>query len=142
LTYGGTLVITNAGTSSFSAGDSFQLFNATNFLGNFTNISPAIPDVNLAWNTNNLRSGILSVIASPTVPPTISTVNLSSSNFILSGSNGVINWPFYVLASTNPALPLTNWTIVSTNAFDANGNFIFTNPNSPSPHDFYLLELK
>jgi len=37
---------------------------------------------------------------------------------------------------------LTNWTVVSTNAFDANGNFIFTNPSPVWPQTFYLLQLQ
>ncbi len=58
LIYGGTLTITNLGPSDFSAGDSFKLFSAATFFGAFTNIVPAIPDINLAWNTNSLGTGI------------------------------------------------------------------------------------
>jgi hypothetical protein len=48
-----------------------------------------------------------------------------------------------VLASTNLALPVANWPVVSTNAFDASGNFNFTNPPSPNaPQAFYILRLQ
>ncbi|HTX21138.1 MAG TPA: NPCBM/NEW2 domain-containing protein [Candidatus Aquilonibacter sp.] len=143
LSYGGTLVITNLGAVPFAAGDSFKLFNAIGYAGAFTNIVPAIPAVNLAWNTNNLSSGILSIMSSSTPPPKFENMAANGNNFIFSGTNGVPNWTYYVLASTNLDLPLTDWTIVSTNAFDGGGNFNFTNLQNPmSPQTFYLLKLQ
>ncbi len=64
LTYGGTLVITNFSPNSFAAGDSFKLFSAASYLGVFTNISPASPGFGLAWNTDGLTNGIVSVVSS------------------------------------------------------------------------------
>ncbi|HEY1661862.1 MAG TPA: NPCBM/NEW2 domain-containing protein [Verrucomicrobiae bacterium] len=143
LTYAGTLMITNTGAIPFLAGDSFKLFSAVNYLGNFTNISPAIPGINLAWNTNALSAGILSIVSTPTPPPKFGRMGANGSALIFSGSNGISGWPYYVLSSTNPALPLTNWTIISTSAFDAGGNFNFTNPANPTlPQMFYLLRLQ
>ena len=73
--------------------------------------------------------------------PVAVDVSLSVGSFVCSGSNGVPYEPYYVLASTNLGLPLTNWTLVSTNAFDLNGNFNFTNPANPnSPQTFYILQ--
>ena len=40
-------------------------------------------------------------------------------------------WPYCVLASTNLALPASQWLSVATNSFDANGNFDFTNSVAP-----------
>lgn len=143
VTYGGTLIVSNISTTTFAAGDSFKLFNAADYNGTFTNIVPAIPAVNLAWNTNNLINGILSVISSPTLPPVFSKVKVSGSNFIFNGTNGISNWPYYVLASTNISLPLTNWMIVSTNLFDVQGRFNFTNPQNPMiPQMLYMLKLQ
>lgn len=34
---------------------------------------------------------------------------------------------FYTLASTNLALPVTNWTLMATNQFGPGGGFSFTN---------------
>jgi len=74
--------------------------------------------------------------------PRISTVSESGSNLVISGSNGVPTWPYLVLTSTNAALPAAGWTVTTTNAFDSNGNFIFTNPIDPNaPQLFYLLRL-
>jgi hypothetical protein len=60
----------------------------------------------------------------------------------LVGTGGVTNGTYYVLTSTNISAPLTNWTRLLTNQFDASGNFNFTNSISPdAPQDFYLLQL-
>ena len=63
LTFGGTLIITNVSASPLAAGDSFTLFNAPSYAGNFTSIAaqPPLP-VGLVWNTNNLLiNGTLSI---------------------------------------------------------------------------------
>ena len=90
-----------------------------------------IPGINLAWNTNSLGSGVLSVVSSPTPSPKFGTLRMDAGGVILSGSNGVPFWPYYLLATTNLALPLANWTVMATNAFDASGNFNVTNPPNP-----------
>jgi hypothetical protein len=61
---------------------------------------------------------------------------------VISGSGGTTNGTYYVLVSTNIALPPNQWTPVSTNQFDGSGNFIFTNAMDPNnPQMFYLLQL-
>jgi autotransporter-associated beta strand protein len=143
LVYGGTLVLTNISDAAFSAGDSFKLFNAASYAGAFTNLVPVIPAVNLAWNTNNLSSGILSVVSSPTPQPGIVGPGLSGGNFVFGGTNGVPGWPCLELASTNLAAPLNQWTIVATNGFDGIGNVSFTNsPDPNAPQMFYRLLLQ
>jgi parallel beta-helix repeat protein len=75
--------------------------------------------------------------------PWISAISASGSGFVFSGSNGVANWPYLVLNSTNLGLPAGSWTIIATNAFDSNGNFIFTNPiDAGAPQLFYLLRVQ
>ena len=142
LTYGGTLMLTNL-SGTFAVNDRFKLFNAGSYSGAFTNIVPVIPAVNLAWNTNNLGGGILSIVSSPTPPPDFGGVVADGNNFVFSGTNGVSDWTYYVLTSTNLSLPLTNWTPIATNSFDRNGNFNFTNSPAPAaPQNFYLLKLQ
>jgi fibronectin-binding autotransporter adhesin len=142
LTLGGTIVITNISGNAYAAGDTFQLFNAGSYSGALTNIQPVIPAVNLAWNTNDLSTGTLSIVASPTPPPQISTISTDGTNVYLSASNGVANWPCYVLNSTNVSLPLTQWQVVGTNAFDQNGNLSFTNAvGTNGCSQFYMLQL-
>jgi hypothetical protein len=77
------------------------------------------------------------------LPPPISSIVASGNNFIFRGSNGIAGRQFYLLGSTNVALPLNQWQILATNSFDGNGNFNFTNSiNTNSPQEFYMLQLQ
>ncbi len=93
-----------------------------------------------------IRSGNNSVIqriVSTNTVPVINSVTLSGTSLIVSGTNGVKSGSYYVLISTNVALPQINWSPVATNPFDSAGNFIFTNPIDPgTPNFFYLLQLQ
>jgi hypothetical protein len=119
------------------------LFNAVSYAGAFTSISPPIPAAGLAWNTNALNtSGTLSLIV--TASPHFGAISISGggNGLSLSGTGGVANANYYLLASTNLATPLTNWTPVLTNQFDNSGNFNFTNAmNTNAPQNFFLLQL-
>ena len=140
VSYGGTLALTNlAGT--LAAGDGFKLFNAGSYGGQFTNIVPAIPGLNLAWITDGLSNGVLSVVSMPTPSPFVG-INMDANGVVFSGSNGVPGWPYHLLTSTNASLPMSNWTVVMSNWFDGSGNFIFTNdPASNGPQRFFILQL-
>lgn len=66
----------------------------------------------------------------------------NGGQLVFSGANGAPGGLYYVLVLTNLTLPLTNWTVMGTNAFDPGGHFIFTNPVDPAvPLLFYLLRL-
>jgi autotransporter-associated beta strand protein len=141
--YGGTLVLTNISSGSYAAGDRFELFSASGYSGAFTNVSPAIPAVNLAWDTNGMGTGVLSIISSPTPRPAIAGPAVTSDGFVFSATNGVPGWPCSILMSTNLVLPWNQWTAVATNPFDANGNLSFTNQVEPNTSQmFYLLKLQ
>jgi autotransporter-associated beta strand protein len=141
LTNGGTLVVTNIGIAALAAGDSFKLFNAASYSGAFGKIIlPALP-AGLGWNTNAVNiSGTLSVVV--TASPHFGGINWSGNSLILSGTGGVASASYYVLTTTNLALPLAQWLILTTNPFDTGGNFIFTNLLDPAaPQNFYRLQL-
>lgn len=73
--------------------------------------------------------------------PLISTPIFQGANLILSGTGGVPTASYYVLSSTNLALPSAEWTPIGTSSFDNGGNFSFTNTLDPSvPQLFYLLQ--
>lgn len=83
------------------------------------------------------------IAANAKVVPRFATAALLGTNCIFCGSNGLPKGNYYVLASTNLALPLNQWKAVATNPFDAGGNFSFTNPASTNALQlFYLLELQ
>jgi hypothetical protein len=66
---------------------------------------------------------------------------LNGTNCVFGGTNGFANATFYLLAGTNAALPLNLWTLVATNAFGTNGNFLVTNKISAGAScQFYSLK--
>jgi autotransporter-associated beta strand protein len=71
------------------------------------------------------------------------SVSGTGGQLVTSGSGGTTNGTYYILSSTNAALPLISWTRIATNQFDSNGNFSFTNSIDPAgaPRQFYLLQL-
>ena len=141
IVYGGTLVVTNAGTN-LQVGDSFQIFRSGSYSGSFSAVS--LPDY-YTWNTNLLASsGIISSHGRHiNSKPVISHVNfstLNSSNITLNVTNGLSGGPFSVFTSTNLALPLSNWTIVTNGTFLGDGSTnlnIQLNPHLPQ--SFYLI---
>jgi hypothetical protein len=140
LTEGGTLNVTNIGAAAFAAGDSFKLFNATNYTGSFAGFVLPLLTGKLVWNTNTLNNfGSLSVVM--LTPPNIASLKITNGKLVVSGSGGVNSWPFVLLSTTN--LAAAQWTPLVTNLFDATGGFILTNAISPgSPMTFYKLQLE
>lgn len=138
ISLGGTFTVTNLG-EALLAGNSFTLFTGT-LSGGFATVSLPPLTSGLAWNTNNLTvNGSISVVALPT--PTFVSPTLSGSNLVLSGTGGPANGTYYVLASTNVAIPLNNWVKVTTNNFDGSGAFSFTNSVIGSAQQFFTLQL-
>jgi autotransporter-associated beta strand protein len=144
LVYAGTLVVSIlSGTPA--AGNTFTLFNAAGGIRSSFNGGISLPGLpaDLAWNTNNLSvNGTISIIATAAPPsPRIVTASKSGGNLIFSGTNGSPNGTYYVLTSTNLALALTNWTVLSTNTFGASGAFSVTNSIGSGPSSYFILEI-
>jgi PKD repeat protein len=75
--------------------------------------------------------------------PGIVGIGLSGSNLVLHATNGQSGATYYMLMTTNIALPLGLWTPVATNVLGASGNFTITATNTvlPSiPQRFYILQ--
>ncbi|MGD0258558.1 MAG: family 16 glycosylhydrolase [Verrucomicrobiota bacterium] len=113
LNCGGTLYVGNlAGT--LAPGQGFKLFNAGSCAGSFSSLILPSLDAGLAWNTDGLTNGILSVVA---LPQTLSITNLG-------GSQLQLNWAYGTLqCATNVAGPYSDlpgatapYTIPTTNA--------------------------
>jgi hypothetical protein len=74
--------------------------------------------------------------------PQIGGAGISGSNFFFFGTNGTPGLTYYVLASTNLTCPLADWAVLSTNSFDGQGQFSFTNAIDPNvPQEFYAVSL-
>jgi hypothetical protein len=78
----------------------------------------------------------------PTVPPRITAFSIASTNLVITGTNAQATGVYYLLASTNVALPLHLWTPVATNVIGTTNNFTFTGTNVVLPggrQQFYIL---
>jgi alpha-galactosidase len=142
LTYGGTLVLTNLGTSALSTGDAFQIFTAGAYNGVFTNVVPFRPGPGLAWDTSGLGvSGIVRVVAA-TAAPGLNSIVAQGRSLLLGGSGGTPKGAYCVLSSSNLTLPLALWSRSTTMAFDGSGSFLVTNSIDPAaPWLFFALQL-
>jgi len=141
ITYGGTLSVANlAGT--LAAGDSFKLFSGAAYIGAFAAINPATPGTGLIWDTSSLNSNGTLKIAAGAVPPTISSITVSGGNIVITGTNNDgSGGTYHVLTSTNLALPLASWTVLTNGTFSGSGNFSVTNVMGGSRQAFYILQV-
>jgi autotransporter-associated beta strand protein len=89
LTYGGALVLNNQ-AGSFSATNTFKLFDAASYAGAFSSISPAIPAPGLDWNTSTLATDGTLRIIDVVVAKTTNVVESRSGN----STSGVNNPAF------------------------------------------------
>jgi autotransporter-associated beta strand protein len=138
----GTVVVTNIGVNPLAVGNSFTLFNKAVVNGAAVTISPA-PGAGLAWSNHLAADGGITVVSAPTGPTTnanITSVTLSGTNMVVHGTNNNVpntSFHYVVLSATNITTPLSNWTPVITNPFNANGTFDYTNPIVPGvPQQF------
>jgi hypothetical protein len=75
--------------------------------------------------------------------PQIESSKMSNHHFTFSGTNGVPDSTYYVLASTNLLLPMTNWNIIATKTFDRQGYFDFSASIVPeTSQTFFALSLR
>ena len=142
-TFGGSLNVVLINGFTPAAGQVFQLFNAAHPAGAFTTVNLPALGAGLAWDNQIATNGSIAVVAAPGGRPRFGLVNRIGDNLVFNGTGGTTNGSYVVLSSTNVAVPLTDWIPVSTNPFDANGNFLFTNPIDPGrPQEFYRLKLQ
>jgi autotransporter-associated beta strand protein len=136
LTSGGKLYVT--GLAGFGAG-AYTLFNYVGFSGSLPTLSST--PAGYSCSLTNTGSAIqLLVVSTNTMPPVFGGAGVSGGSLVFSGSNGTPLGNYFLLASTNVALPLSNWTRLTTNQFDAGGNFAFTNVPS-LPRSFFRLQM-
>ncbi len=138
LTLNSVLNITNG--AGFGPGTNV-LFTYTGSLSGTPTLG-VTPVINsLSYSLNTATAGQIQLIVTQLPPPAIGNVSLSGTNVIITGTGGVTNGSYYLLASTNMALPLNQWTRLFTNSFDASGNFAMTNGSGTNSQYFYLIRL-
>ena len=138
ITYGGNLTISNLG-GSFANGDTFKLFDAVSYGGQFENVQPQQPGPGLIWDLSRLNvNGTLSVVAPV---PAFDPPSIINGALTLNGCGGEPGAAYSLLSTTNVALPYTAWDVLTTGIFDPLGCFSITNSLDPLlPLRFYILK--
>lgn len=78
------------------------------------------------------------------IPPTFTGANMVLGGRFLSliGTNGSAGETYYLLSTTNLALPLANWTCESTNSFTGNNFSVLRPAPTNGLQKFYMLQLQ
>jgi alpha-galactosidase len=122
-----------------SAGLPPETFIATNLWDGTTSL--ATNTLNVSLNAGQAKLFRLAMNNAPQ-PKFVMVSPGSENNFVFSGTNGIPNWNYYIITSTNLTSPGAQWQIVGSNTFDTNGNFSFTNSHGSNSGQFYLLKLQ
>lgn len=153
---GGTLELAQAtlatnSTVSITNGATLRLdFSTTNQVNSLVLNGVAQPaGVYNADNKPTYITGSGGLIVIPYVPgpgtftntPGITSFTLNGVNVVLTISNAQANDAYYLLTSTNLALPINQWRTVATNVPGTSGTFTFTGTNVMNglPQQFYIL---
>jgi alpha-tubulin suppressor-like RCC1 family protein len=97
------------------------------------------------FRNDNSYFGLDDISIVPDEQPVITGIQLAGTNLVLSAANGQAGGTYFTLMSTNLALPLNQWTPVTTNLLSAYGDFTITatnEVNSNAPQQFYILQLQ
>ena len=79
--------------------------------------------------------------ALPPSRPVVTEARLRADGFVMHGTNGQASTEYSVLATTNPAQPAEQWTLLARDSFDTDGHFACTNPLDGIPQRFFRLQV-
>jgi len=111
VTYGGTLVITNLGSSAITTANTFRLFSASAYSGIF-NIVPEFPASGLFWDTSTLTTDGILRVRGEAAPAITSYGLLPDNNFGLT-LTGTLGQPYHVWVTSDVSQPLNLWTVLT-----------------------------
>ncbi|EEF61857.1 beta strand repeat-containing protein [Pedosphaera parvula] len=142
---GSSITINNSGSSALGAGVYSLIQAAPGAVISVGTPSVTVTGAGLAPGaTASLSvngSSVNLVVSSSGPKPSIGSVTISGGSLIFSGSNGSQGGTYTVLATTNVALPLSQWTRVATNSFSPTGNFNSTNVIGANPQRYFSIEI-
>jgi len=119
LSLGGALVVTNTG-GYLTDGDTFTVFSASAINGNLASVTLPSLGAGLAWDTNRLASGMISVVA--TSAPQFTAVNQNGDGTFRFSGTGAAGVTYELNAATNLAPPI-HWILVTNTVADQTGAF-------------------
>jgi hypothetical protein len=144
-----TGALTLNATLNLSAADgfgpgSYRLFNygVNRFGAPAVGTTPSTSGHAWLYNLQTNIGGQVNFVVSIPSPPVFDNVQLSDgTNLVMSGSSTATNLNYFILSSTNVALPRNQWSLVGSNQFNGSGGFSFTNVISAEPsQNFFLLQ--
>jgi hypothetical protein len=136
-TLGGTLHASFTNGYAPATSTVYNLISYPSFTGGFTALE--LPPGFFWQQIYGATNYVLRVVSGPV----FSAAVVSGNNVVFSGTDGMPSTNYVVLTSTNITVPLTNWTVLSTNNFDALGGFQFTNQVKPAPgRQYFILRSK
>jgi autotransporter-associated beta strand protein len=143
ITGSGSLLVTNV-SGTPTNGQTFQLFVATN--GNYSALTfsggVTLPSASgLTWTNHLAVNGTISAKVAPPAPPYITSISLSGTSLVISGTGGTASSQFVLLNSTNLTLPLIQWTPVATNTFTGDSWSTTNTVNPGAPQNYYMLKV-
>lgn len=117
-------------------GTTFSLFSSASNTGTFSSLGlPAAVSWQASYGTTNFT------LVAGNAKPQFGKYTRLGTNLIFSGLGGSPGSNYVVLTSTNPMLPLTSWTALTTNVFNSAGDFAFTNAINPGkPRQFFMFK--
>jgi len=74
------------------------------------------------------------------IPVPVLGMKVGGTSQVFTANNGLSGTSCFIVDTTNPTLPLNQWSELSSNVFNASGVFTYTNPIVPNmPPTFYGL---
>jgi autotransporter-associated beta strand protein len=137
VSFGCTLTVVQTG--ALYGGEVFKLFSSDSYSGDF-NQPYNLPYLGplLGWDTNSVPVNGTLRVTGTSVPQVLSVSSSGPGNLQLSGI-GPTNWTYIIVATTNVALPLSDWVQVSSGTF-VNGTFSFSDSHAATyPNRFYQV---
>lgn len=136
LSYGGSLTVSNVGPTPLVFGNSFQLFNASLYVGAFSSVTlPALPP-GLTWADQLSANGSITVIGQPV--PGIGGTTQTGANLSFNITNGIPGGTWKLITATNVALPVASWTTNLSGLFNGLGTVSVTNGVNPAEPQRYF----
>ncbi len=138
-----TITINNASAHPLGAGTYTIIQQAAASISGTPNSVVTVTGSGLAAGATasvSVSGGSVNLVVVGSIPPTpvINSFSIVNGQLVLSGTNGSDNGTFVVLTSTNAALPLNQWTPLSTNTFSGTGTFSVTN-NFSGNQGFFII---
>lgn len=139
VSYNGALtvsIITSEG-HQLAAGDTFRLFYASGYSGSFASYNLPVLSAGLGWDTSGLANNGSIKVAVMSPPSLVGGMALGGGQFKLM-FNGTSGQSYTILSSTNMALPLSNWMVLSGGTLGG-GPVNYTNTAATNGMQFFII---